>query len=176
MSLLELVGYVALYNVITLSNGPVMVAMLEQTLVSQRHLISLDQLLFAFTLGRVTPGPASSYIASIGYMSFGLTGALAVTIAIVAPGYLVLPLLAGYQKVRKNERVRRFVEGLIAAQVGLIGVAVVRLGGEALSTWRAWPVFLVTFALCHLKRLSAPVSLAAAASVGAAVSFLPRFF
>ena len=172
MSLLELVGYVALYNVITLSNGPVMVAMLEQTLVSQRQLLSLDQLLFAFTLGRITPGPASSYVASVGYMSFGWVGALATTIAIVAPGYLVLPLLAGYRKVRKNERVRRFVEGLIAAQVGLIAVAVVRLGGDTLSSWRAWPVFLVTFALCHIKRLSAPVSLAAAGSVGLLVSFV----
>jgi chromate transporter len=158
MSLTELVGYVALYNLITLSNGPVMVAMLEQSLVTHRHLLTLDQLLFAFTLGRVTPGPASSYVASIGFMSFGLVGALATTIAIVAPGYVVLPMLAGYQRIRKNTWVQRFVHGLIAAQVGLIGVAVVRLGVETLSTWRAWPIFAVTFALCHWKRASALAS------------------
>jgi len=172
VNLLELVAIVAFYNVITLSNGPVMVAMLEQTLVSERHLLSLDQLLFAFTLGRVTPGPASSYIASIGYMSFGLLGALAVTIAIVAPGYLVLPMLAGYRKIREYAGVRRFVDGLIAAQVGLIGVAVARLGGETLVSFRAIAVFAVTFALCHIKRVNAPASLAAAGAVGAMLSFM----
>ena len=60
MSLIELVGYVALYNFVTLSNGPVMIAMLEKTLVTERHAMSLEQLLFAFTIGRITPGPAQS--------------------------------------------------------------------------------------------------------------------
>ena len=45
------------------------------------HVLSNDQLLFAFAIARVTPGQANLYVASIAYMMFGLLGA---TLSMVA--------------------------------------------------------------------------------------------
>jgi chromate transporter len=152
----------------TLSNGPVMVTMLEHTLVTDRHAIAIDKLLFAFTIGRVTPGPASTYVASIGYMMFGLVGAIATTAAIVVPAYLVLPLLRGYQRIRRLRGVGNFMTGLIAAQVGLIFCSVVRLGRETLVSFAAASIFALTFVTTHFLKQRAPVALALAGVAGAA--------
>jgi chromate transporter len=164
----ELVSYVAVYNFMTLSNGPVMVSMLEQTLVTERHAIGLDRLLFAFTIGRVTPGPASSYVASIGFMMFGLVGALATTAAIVVPAYLVLPLVKGYERIRQLRGAGNFITGLIAAQVGLIFCSVVRLGRETLGSFTAACIFGVAFVTTFVFKQRAPVALAVAGVTGAA--------
>jgi chromate transporter len=166
MKLHELVAYVAVYNLMTLSNGPVMVTMLEQTLVTDRHAIALDRLLFAFTIGRVTPGPASTYVASIGFMMFGLIGALATTAAIVVPAYLVLPLIKGYERLRRLRRVDSFMTGLIAAQVGLIFCSIVRLGRETISSFTAAAIFAVTFVTTHFFKQRAPIALALACVAG----------
>jgi len=69
----------------TFGNGPVMTP-LRESLVSGRGVLTTDELLYAFTVARITPGPANSYVASIGYMLFGLPGAALCVIAVVAPG------------------------------------------------------------------------------------------
>ncbi len=93
MSLLELCVAVLIYNAMTFGNGPVMVPLLQDDLVDRRAVLSTDQLLYAFTIARVTPGQANTYVAAIGYMLHGLVGALATTAATLLPGYLMLPLL-----------------------------------------------------------------------------------
>jgi len=95
MSLLALCVTVFTYNAMTFGNGPVMVPLLQADLVDRRGVLSTDQLLYAFTVARVTPGQANTYVAAIGYMLHGLVGALACTAAIMLPGYLMLPLLWG---------------------------------------------------------------------------------
>jgi chromate transport protein ChrA len=172
MTLFELVGIIAVYNFVTLSNGPVMVAMLEQTLVTERHALGIDQLLFAFTVGRVTPGPASSYVSAIGYLMHGMLGAALTTAAIVAPGYLVLPMMRGYERIKNWRRVQGFIDGLVAAQVGLIFTAIMRLGHETMTDFGAWLIAAVTFVIVHVLERSAPLALLAAAVVGLALHFV----
>jgi chromate transporter len=174
MTLAELVAYVGIYNIMTLSNGPVMLTMLERTLVTERHAITIDRLMFALTIGRVTPGPASSYVASTGFMMFGLVGALATTAAIVVPAYLVLPLVSGYERIRRLRGVDSFMTGLIAAQVGLIFCSIVRLARESVVSVGAAAVCSVTFVLTYVFKQRAPVALAAAGVVGTVIRLYQR--
>ena len=175
MTLWELLAYVFTYNLVTLSNGPVMVAMLQQTLVHDRGAMALDRLLFAFTIGRVTPGPASSWLASVGYLQFGWLGAALCIVAITLPGYVMLPLAHGYRRIARSPRVGASLRGLIAAQVGLIFAAVVKLGGETLRGPAAWSAFVATFLMAFVFRAKGPWSLLAGTVVGGAVwAFLRR--
>lgn len=174
MTLWELLAYVFTYNVVTLSNGPVMVAMLQQTLVHDRAAMTLDRLLFAFTIGRVTPGPASSWLASVGYMQFGWIGAALCVAAITIPGYVMLPLAHGYRRIASAPRVNAFLRGLIAAQVGLIFAAVVKLGGETLKSPAAWSAFVVTFLMAFVFRAKGPWALLAGTVVGGATWWFLR--
>src|SRR3712207_8122653 len=48
---------------------------LQARFVEEERLLTLDQLLYAFAIARVTPGPANVYVAAIGYFLHGLPGA-----------------------------------------------------------------------------------------------------
>src|SRR5205085_1144298 len=80
---------IALFNVMTFGNGPVMIPLLHTHLVEGSRILTEDQLLYAFTIARVTPGQANFYVVSIGYMLYGITGAIVATLAIILPGYIM---------------------------------------------------------------------------------------
>jgi chromate transport protein ChrA len=61
VSLLELCAVVFTYNAMTFGNGPGMVPLLQVDLVDRRGVLSSEQLLYAFTIARVTPGQANTY-------------------------------------------------------------------------------------------------------------------
>ncbi len=61
-------------NLLTFGSGRVMVPMLERALVEDTPALSIEQFLFAFTVGRITPGPANLYVAVLGYMLYGWVG------------------------------------------------------------------------------------------------------
>jgi chromate transporter len=152
VSLLELCGVMFLYNAMTFGNGPVMVPLLQDDLVDRRGVLSTDQLLYAFTIARVTPGQANTYVAAIGYMLHGLVGALATTAAILLPGYLMLPLMWGYQRLRAVSVVPAFTRGLTVASVGLIFAATLTIGRRTLTGWVSLVVFAAALAMAQLLK------------------------
>src|SRR6266852_7834169 len=99
MSLWRLTLLIALFNVMTFGNGPVMIPLLQNHLVEGSRVLTEDQLLYAFTIARVTPGQANFYVASIGYMLYGMPGAIVATLVIILPGYIMSPLRRGYDYV-----------------------------------------------------------------------------
>ena len=105
-------------NLATFGSGRLMVPILENSLVQESGALTLDQFLFAFTVGRITPGPANLYVASIGWMLHGLPGALLAAAVVLLPGYLIIPLASGYRRLEGNGAVRGFGRGLIAGVCG----------------------------------------------------------
>lgn len=166
MSLFELVVLIFTFNLMTFGSGPVMVPLLQANLVEQRGVLSIDQLLYAFTVGRITPGQANMYVASIGYMLFGPIGAVLAMLAIMLPGYTMLPLLRGYDRFGDAPVVRSFTRGLTSTSVGLIFAATVKMGGGALDTPIAWVVFTLTLALVYLLKQNQILSLLVASATG----------
>ncbi len=71
MSLGRLLLLLFTANLITFGSGRVMVPILERALVEDSHALGLDQFLYAFTIGRITPGPANLYVAGIAWMMHG---------------------------------------------------------------------------------------------------------
>ena len=166
MSLLELCAVMFLYNAMTFGNGPVMVPLLQADLVDRRGVLSTDQLLYAFTIARVTPGQANTYVAAIGYMLHGLVGALATTAAILLPGYLMLPLLWGYERVKAVRLVPSFTRGLTVASVGLIFAAALSIGRATLTGWVSLVVFAAALALAQLLQWNPLLVLGVSALLG----------
>ena len=168
MSLLRLTLLFALFNLMTFGNGPVMIPLLQTSLVEGARVLTHDQLLYAFTIARVTPGQANSYVASIGYMLHGWPGAILAALAIVLPGYLMLLVLKGYQRVRGSHWVGGFTRGLTATSVGLILAAVVKIGGSTLTTPAAWIAFGATLVVTQLLKWNVFVALTLASAMGLA--------
>jgi chromate transporter len=166
VTLAEMLGQLGVANLLTFGNGTVMAAILQQSFVQRAHAISNEQLLYAFALARVTPGQANLYVASIGYMMFGLPGAVLSIVVIALPSYLMIPLMRSYEYVRGNRRVWNMTRGLGSTAVGLLLATTWNLSKDSLTAPVTWAVFGVALALLVFTRLPTIVSLLAATGAG----------
>ena len=172
MSLWKLTLLIALFNLMTFGNGPVMIPLLQTHLVLGSRVLTQDQLLYAFTIARVTPGQANLYVASIGYMLYGMPGAILTTLAIMLPGYVMIPLLRGYEHLHHSPWIKGFTKGLTVTSVGLILAAVIQIARDALTQPTAWVVLFATLIMTQLLKWNALTALAAATCLGLVFKWL----
>ncbi|MDX6532163.1 MAG: chromate transporter [Blastocatellia bacterium] len=172
MSLWRLTLLIALFNLMTFGNGPVMIPLLQTHLVDGARVLTEDQLLYAFTIARVTPGQANFYVASIGYMLYGMPGAIVATLAIILPAYVMIPLLHGYEHLRDSRWIEGFTKGLTVTSVGLILAAVVQIARGALTRPIAWVVLLATLVMTQLLKWNIVVALVVASCLGLLLKWL----
>ncbi|HAF13379.1 MAG TPA: hypothetical protein DHU55_01765 [Blastocatellia bacterium] len=172
MSLWKLALLIALFNLMTFGNGPVMIPLLQTHLVEGARVLTEDQLLYAFTIARVTPGQANFYVASIGYMLYGIPGAIVATLVIMLPGYIMIPLLHGYEHLRDSRWIKSFTKGLTVTSVGLILAAVVQIARGTLTQPIAWVVLLATLVMTQLLKWNILVALAAVSCLGLLLKWL----
>ena len=67
----------------------------------------------SIAIGQISPGPNGLWVISLGYLTYGLTGALLALIAITLPALLVLLVSAGYYTYRaSNLGTRRYARCL----------------------------------------------------------------
>src|SRR5712672_3596232 len=166
MSLWKLALLIALFNLMTVGNGPVMIPLLQTHLVEGSRVLTQDQLLYAFTIARVTPGQANFYVASIGYMLYGMPGSIVATLAIILPGYIMIPLLHGYEHLRDSRWINGFTKGLTVTSVGLILAAVVQIARVELTQPIAWVVLLATLVMTQTLKWNILVALVAVTCLG----------
>ena len=169
MNLWEMLGSLMVASLSSFGNGTVMAAVLQKSFVQDAGVLTNDQLLFAFALARVTPGQSNLYIASIGYMMFGWAGSALSMLAIILPSYLMLPMISGYQRLRRISAVPRFTRGLAATAVGILIATTWNLSKDSLDPPVTWVVLPVALGLMVFTKLPTIVSLALATALGIAV-------
>lgn len=172
MSLLELIALVFTFNLLTFGNGPAMIPMLQADLVDRTGVLTIEQLLYAFAIARVTPGQANVYVASIGYFLFGVVGAVLATLAIQLPGYIMLPFMKIYERMKSNALVGRFTRGLTVASVGLIFAATLSIGAKTLINPVAFVVFAAALIMILLLKWNQMLSLLLASLLGIVLKLL----
>jgi chromate transporter len=166
MSLFRLILLIFTFNLLTFGNGPAMIPLLEAELVEKAMVLTNDQLLYAFAIARVTPGQANVYVASIGYFLFGMVGAVLAVLAIQLPGYVMLPFLKIYERMRSVAWVGHFTRGLTVASVGLIFAATLSIGTRTLAGPVTWIVFAAALAMMTLLKWNQMISLFLASLLG----------
>ncbi len=172
MSLFELLGMFLFYTLVTFGNALVMFPILRQELVINRHVITGDQLLYAFAVARVTPGLFNLYVATIGYMLSGVIGAVLSTVVIALPAFIIIPLHKLYDRVRSNRFIANFVIGITATSIGLIFGAVFDMGTITLTGAIPWIVFITTIVLSRIIKKNAFFCFLLASIFGIILKFL----
>jgi len=166
-TLLGLVLFFLKIGSILYGSGYVLVAFLQEGLVDSRGWLTQSALLDAVAVGQFTPGPVLSTATFIGYLIFGVPGALLSTLAIFLPSFLfVLAVGPLIPKLRKSPGVRGFLDGVNAASIGLMIGVCFTLGRSALLGWGAWGVFLGALVITLRYRVNAAWIVAAAALAG----------
>ncbi|MHC0064120.1 chromate transporter [Nostoc sp. UIC 10890] len=117
-------------------SGYVLLAFLQRDLVERNQWLTSQQLLDAVAIGQFTPGPVFTTATFIGYLLAGNAGAIAGTIGIFLPAFvLVLVVNPWVPKLRQSPWASGFLDGVNAASLGLMAGVTYTLGQAALVDW-----------------------------------------
>ncbi len=120
----------------------------------------------AIAIGQVTPGPNGLWVIALGYLIYGLPGALLALLAIILPPLLVLALAAVYRKIEHRREVRGVLRGLALAIIGSVLVTAWLLVTAPGIDWRGWILAAASFGLTAFTRLHVFFVLALAGVAG----------
>lgn len=143
---------------------------IREELVEQRHWITDEELNQSIVITRTTPGPVGVYVVSVGYMTDGVPGAIAGWIAMAAPSLLVVLLVGYVGKRAQHPRVRSMLQCVVLASAGLLVLAAIPIGREALDDPLTIGITAVAFPLLLMKRWNTLWIIAAAAALSFAAS------
>jgi chromate transporter len=121
---------------IVFGSGYVLLAFLRADLVAHRGWLTDAQLVDAVAVGQVTPGPVFTTATFIGYLLRGPAGALAATVGIFLPAFVLVaasgPLIP---LIRRSATAGAFLDGVNVASLALMGVVSCQLGLSAIVDW-----------------------------------------
>ena len=113
--------------------GYVLFAFVQQEFVERTHWLTSQQLLDAIAIGQFTPGPILTTATFIGYLVAGNLGAIAGTIGIFLPAFILVPVINPLAaKLRRSPWTSGFLDGVNAASMGLMAAVAWELGRSAL--------------------------------------------
>ena len=122
----------------------------------------------SLAVGQTAPGPNGLWVISLGYLTYGLRGALLALGAILLPPLLVLVIERFHRRVSHHPAVEGFVRGLGLAAVGVFGVILFGLLRSAGLSPRSLLIALASLSLGATRRIPAIVILGLAAMAGVA--------
>ena len=106
---------------------------IQDSLVTQYHVLTNDQLNDAVVITRSSPGPVGLYIVSVGYFVAGLPGAVAGWLAMITPALLIIPLVYFVGRKMEHPKVKSVLQAVIIASAGLLLAAAIPLGRDGLT-------------------------------------------
>jgi chromate transporter len=114
-------------------SGYVLLAFLQRDLVDRSQLLTSQQLLDAVAIGQLTPGPVFTTATFIGYLLAGNAGAIAGTIGIFLPAFVLVAVVNPWvPRLRQSPWASGFLDGVNAASLGLMAAVTWQLAQTAL--------------------------------------------
>jgi chromate transporter len=127
----------------------VLFALIEEDVVNRFGWLTYQQLTDSIALGQITPGPVLSASTFVGYIAGGDGGAVASTLGVFLPSFLIVAVTAPLvKKMRENHLASSFLKGVNPAVVALILFVCISLAQNALVD--AWTVLAMLAGLAVL--------------------------
>ncbi|HIK17069.1 MAG TPA: chromate transporter [Leptolyngbyaceae cyanobacterium M33_DOE_097] len=117
-------------------SGYVLLAFLQKELVERLQWLTSQQILDAVAIGQFTPGPVFTTATFVGYLVAGNSGAIAATIGIFLPAFVLVALINPYAtRLRRSPLTSALLDGVNAASLGLMAVVTLKLATAAVVDW-----------------------------------------
>ena len=143
------------------------VPFLQQGVVQEHGWLGEREFLIAVAIGMISPGPVVITATFVGYLVAGFWGAVAATVGIFLPSFLLILIAASIlRRYRVDSIVQGFVKGAYASAIGTILGACVLLGRIAIGDWLTVLIGVASLVLLFRWNVSNPLLMAAAAVVG----------
>lgn len=154
-------------------SGYVLLAFLQRDLVERYQWLTSQELLDAIAIGQFTPGPVFTTATFVGYLVGGNGGAIAATVGIFLPAFLLVGIVNPWVPfLRRSRWLGAFLNGVNAASLGLMAAVTFTLGREAIGDWLAVGLAVLSaIAVFRFKVNSAWIVLA-----GGLVGFISQWF
>ncbi len=141
--------------------------MLHEVVINREWLDS-KTFIDGIALGQVTPGPIIITATFVGYLVYGLSGALVATIAIFTPSFFMLVLVAPFfDRLKNSVYFVRAIDGIFASFVGLLLYVCFKF-----TTTVPWDIARILLGLATLAALLRKIDILYIVPVGAVVSIL----
>jgi chromate transporter len=173
--LLALVWVAFKVGALAYGGGFVIIPLMQADAVSHYHWMTSTQFLNAVALGQVTPGPVTQTVAVVGYAARGLGGAVLASLVAFTPSFaFVLTGGPRFDRIRRNDQARAFLDGAGPAAIGAILGVAVPLARALHESWQFGVLAAAAILLLLLRRsVVVTLLLAGAAGVAAALAGAP---
>ena len=134
-------------------SGYVLLAFLQRELVDRNGWLTSQQLIDAVAIGQLTPGPVLTTATFIGYLLAGNSGAVAGTIGIFLPSFLLVGILNFWvMPWMRSLGFQAFLTGVTAGSLGLMaGVTVTLIRSSLVDGWTVGISVLAAIVLLKFK-------------------------
>ena len=117
-------------------------------------------------LGQITPGPIIITATFVGYMAYGLPGALVATIAIFTPSFfMVITVAPFFDRLKTSVDFMKVINGIFASFVGLLVFVCIKFAMNV-----PWDVIRILLGLVALAALLRKVDILYIVPLGAVIS------
>jgi chromate transporter len=158
---------------VVFGSGYTLVAFLRADLVDRAHWLTSRQLLDAITVGQITPGPVFTTATFIGFLLGGVRGAVAATVAIFLPSFLMVAVGGVLlPRMQKSRVFSAFIAGVSTASLALMAAVVVQLAPDALVDPLAWALCLGSAFVLFRYDVNSSILVAVGAVAGLASTWL----
>lgn len=136
----------------TFGGGYAMIPMIEHECVEKKNWISHDDMIYVTVIAESTPGPVAINCATfVGYRQKGIAGAIAATVGMVLPSFLVIYLISMFlDRFLEYPLVAKAFAGIRVA----VGILILGAGINLFRKMKKQPLTLVLFALALAAMLA----------------------
>lgn len=148
-------------------SGYVLLSFLETEFVIRYGAMTSQTLLDAVAVGQFTPGPVFTTATFVGYVIAGFPGAIAATIGIFLPSFLLVGLVfPWFEKLRKNPILSIVLDGVNVASIALMAAVTIKLGIATLIGWQSIIIFIVSAVLLIKTKINSTWLILAGSIIG----------
>lgn len=149
--LFKLAYLMARIDLFAFGGGYASLPLMFHEVVKHMHWLSSKVFMDGIALGQVTPGPIVITSTFVGYLCFGIIGALVATISMFSPSIIVLTFTVPYfDKIQHNVYFKRALNGVLVSFVGLLLAVTVKFSFAV--DWSLYKLLITILAFIALYR------------------------
>ena len=166
IKLFNLAALMLKIDTFAIGGGFASVPLMLHEVVSVKGWMDYKTFMDGIALGQITPGPIVITATFVGYIVYGIMGALVSTVAVFTPSFLILVLVTPvFDRLKASVLISKARKGILASFVGLLFFVTIKF---ALAV--PWDVVKVVFGIAALTALIKRVNILYVVLIGAVIS------